>query len=65
LRQEDILSSHYGEDEQETSGDHKKDQKGKGEAEDQGEGRMNVSQPHHGDIPEEEDEKEEKDTGKD
>jgi hypothetical protein len=65
MRQEDILPSYDREDQQETAGDHGKDQKGKGETEDQGKGGMNVSQPHHGNIPEEEDEKEEKDTGKD
>jgi len=65
MRQEDILPSHDREDQQETAGDHEEDHKGKGEAEDQGKGRMNVSQPHDGNIPEEEDEKEEKDTGED
>jgi len=65
MRQKDILPSHDGEDKQETAGDHEEDQKGEGEAEDRGEGGMNVSQSHHGNIPEEKDEKEEDDTGKD
>jgi len=65
MRQEDILPSQDGEDKEETAGDHEKDQKCQGEAEDQGEGGVNVSQPHHGNIPEEKDENEENDAGKD
>jgi len=65
LRQEDVLPSDDREDQQETAGDLEEDQSGEGEAEDQGKGGMYVSQPHDGNIPEEEDEKEEKDTGKD
>ena len=65
MGQEDILSSHDGDDKQETAGDHEENQYTQGEAEDQGEGRMNVSQPHDGDIPEEKDENEENNTGKD
>jgi hypothetical protein len=65
LRQEDVPSSHDGENKQETAEDHQEDHKAQGEAENQGEGRMNVPQPHHGNVPEEEDENEENDTGKD
>jgi len=65
MRQEDILPSHDGEDKQETAGDHEEDEEGQDEAENQGKGGVNISQPHHGDIPEKEGEKEEKDTGKD
>jgi len=65
LGQENILSSHDGEDKQETAGDHEEDQNTQGEAEDQGEGGMNVSQPHDGDVPEQKDENEENHTGKD
>jgi hypothetical protein len=65
MRKEDVPASHDRENQQETAGDHEEDQKGKGEAEDWGKGGVNVSQPHHGDIPDEKDEKEEKDTGKD
>jgi hypothetical protein len=43
MRQKDILSSHDGEDKQEAAGDHQKDQKGQGEAEDQREGGVNIS----------------------
>jgi hypothetical protein len=65
MRQENILPSHDGEDKQKAAGDHKKDEEGKGEAENQGEGGVNISQPHHGNIPKKEGEKEENDTGKD
>jgi hypothetical protein len=65
MRQEDILSSDDGEDKQETAGDHEKGQKAQGKAEDQGEGRVNVSQTHDGNIPEEKDENEKNNTGKD
>jgi hypothetical protein len=65
MRQKDILPSDDREDQQETAGDHEKDEKGKDEAEEQGQGRMNVSQPHHGNIPEKEDETEENNTRQD
>ena len=65
LRQEDILPSHDGEDKQEAARDHEEGEKGQDEAENRGEGGVNIFQPHHGNIPEKEGEKEEKDTGKD
>jgi hypothetical protein len=65
MRQEDILPPQYGEDKQKTAEDHEENQKGKGETEDKREVGMNVFQPHHGNIPEEENEKEENETGKD
>lgn len=65
MRQEDILPPQDGEDEQKTAEDHEEDQKGEGETEDKWKGGMNGFQPNHGNIPKEEDEKEENDTGKD
>jgi hypothetical protein len=65
MRQENILPSDDREDQQETAGDHEKDQKGEDEAKEQGKGRVDVSQPHHGNIPEKEDETEENHTGQD
>lgn len=65
MRQEDILPPHDSEDKQETAENHQEDKKGQDEAEDQGEGGVNVSQPHHGNIPEEKDESEKNKTGKD
>jgi hypothetical protein len=65
MRQEDILPPHDGEDKQETAENHQEDKKGQGEAEDQREGGVNVSQPHDGNIPEEKDESKENHTGKD
>jgi len=64
MRQKDIFSSHDGEDKQEAAGDHQKDQKNQGEAEDQREGGMNISQSHDGNVPKEKDEKEKNDAGK-
>ena len=65
MRQEDILPPYDGEDKQKTAGEHQEDQKGESEAEDQRKGGVNISQPDHGNIPEEENENEENDTGKD
>jgi hypothetical protein len=65
MGQENIPSPHDGKDKQETTGDHEEDQEPQGEAEDQGKGGVNVSQPHDGDIPEEKDENEENRTRKD
>jgi hypothetical protein len=65
MRQEDILPPHDSEDKQETAENHQEDKKGQDEAEDQGEGGVNVSQPHHGNIPEEKDESKKNNTGKD
>jgi hypothetical protein len=65
MRQENVLSSQYGEDKQQTAKDHEEDQRGEGKTEDRWEGGMNVFQSNDGNIPEEKDEKEEYDTGKD
>ena len=65
LRQEDILSPHDGKDKEETAGDHEEDQNTQGKAENQGKRRMNIFQTHDGNIPEQKDESEENDTGKD
>lgn len=65
MREEDISPPHDGEDKEQTSEDHEKDQNGKGQTEDKREGGMDVLQSNHGNIPEEKDEKEENQTGKD
>jgi hypothetical protein len=65
MREEDIPPPHDGEDKEQTSKDHEEDQNGKGQTEEEREGGMDVLQSHHGNIPEEKDEKEENQTGKD
>ncbi len=65
MRQEDILPSQYGEDKEKTTGDHEENQKGEGKTEDHWEGGMNVFQPYDGNIPQEKDEKEKNEIGKD
>ena len=65
MRQEDILPPYNGEDKQKTAGEHQKDQKRESEAEDQRKGGVNISQPNRGNVPEEKDENEENNTGKD
>jgi len=64
MRQEDILPSHDGENKQKAAGDDQKDEEGQDEAENQGEGGVNISQPHHGNIPKKEGENEKNDAGK-
>jgi hypothetical protein len=65
MRKKDVLSSENGEDEEEPSGEHEKDQNGEGESEEERKRGMDVPQPHHGDIPEHKDQKEEDQTGDD
>jgi len=65
MRKKDVLSSENGEDEEESSGEHEKDQNGEGESEEERKRGMDVSQSHHGDIPEHKDQKEEDQTGDD
>jgi len=65
MRKKDVLSSENGEDEEEPSGEHEKDQNGEDESEEERKGGMDVPQPHHGDIPEHKDQKEEDQTGDD
>lgn len=64
MRQEDILPPHDGENKQKAAGNHQKDEKGQDEAENQREGGVNISQPHHGNIPKKEGEDEKNDAGK-
>jgi len=63
MRKKDVLSPQNGEDEEEPSGEHKRDQSGEGESKKERKRGMDVSQPHHGDIPEHKDQKEEDQTG--
>ena len=55
MRKKDVFSSKNGEDKEEPSGEHEKDQNGQNNGEEERKRGMDVSQPHHGDIPEDED----------
>jgi len=65
MRKKGVFSSKNGEDEEEPSGEHEKDQNGQNEGEEDRKRGMDVSQSHHGDIPEHKDQKEENQTGDD
>ena len=65
MREKDVLAPENGEDEEETAKDHEEDQGGEDEAEERRQEGVNVFQPYHRNIPEEKDENEENDTGKD
>jgi hypothetical protein len=65
MRKKGVFSSKNGEDEEEPSGEHEKDQNGQNEGEEDRKRGMDVSQSHHGDIPENKDQKEENQTGDD
>jgi hypothetical protein len=65
MGKEDVLPPKNGEDKEQSPGEHEKDQNGEGQSEEERKKGMNVPQPHHGDIPEHEDQKEEDQTGDD
>jgi hypothetical protein len=65
MRKKDVLSPKNGEDEEQSPGEHEKDQNGEDESEKGRKIGMDVPQPHHGDIPEHKDQKEEDQTGDD
>jgi hypothetical protein len=65
MRKEDILSPKNGKDEEQSSSQHEKNQNGEGKSEEERKIGMDVPQPHHGDIPEHKDQKEEDQTGDD
>jgi hypothetical protein len=65
MRKKGVFSSKNGEDKEEPSGEHEKDQNGQNEGEEDRKRGMDVSQSHHGDIPENKDQKEENQTGDD
>ena len=65
MGEEDIFSPQDREDEEQAPGKHEKDQNAKADTKEEREGRMNILQSHEGDIPEEENEKEEDQTGED
>jgi hypothetical protein len=51
MGEKDILPSQDGEDEEKAPRNHKKDQDGKCQTEDKGQGGMNIFQSHQRDIP--------------
>jgi ribosomal protein S12 methylthiotransferase accessory factor YcaO len=57
MGEEDIPPPQDGEDEEQTTRNHEKDQYGKGKTEDEWKGGMDILQSHHGDIPEQKYEK--------
>jgi hypothetical protein len=65
MRKKDVLSPKNGEDEKEPSGEHEKDESGQNEGEEERKEGMDVPQPHHGNIPEHKDQKEQNQTGDD
>ena len=65
MRKKDVLSPENGEDEEKASGEYEKDQNGKDQSEEERKRGMDVSQPHHRDIPEHKHEEEEDQTGDD
>jgi hypothetical protein len=65
MREKDVLAPENGEDEEETAKDHEEDQCGEDEAEERRQEGVNVFQPYHRNIPEQKDEDEQNDTGKD
>ena len=64
MGEEEILSTENGKDEEEPSWKHEKNQNPKDKGEEKRKGGMNVLQPHHRYIPEQKDEQEEDQTGK-
>jgi hypothetical protein len=58
MGKKNVLPSKDGENEEKSSGEHEKDQNGEGQSEEERKIGMDVSQPHHGDIPEHKDQKE-------
>ena len=65
MREKDVLASEDGENEKEASKEHKEDQGGEDEAEERRQEGVNVFQPYHRNIPEQKDQDEQNDTGKD
>jgi len=65
MGKKDVLSPKNGEDEEESSGEHEKNHNDEGQSEEERKRGMDVSQPHHGDIPDDKDQKEEDQTGDD
>jgi len=64
MGEEDIFTPQNREDEKQSPGQHKKDQSGEGHTEDKRKRRVNVLQPHDGNIPEKKDKEKENQTGK-
>ena len=65
MGKKNVFSQKNGEDEEQSPREHEQNQDGEDQREEERKSGMDVPQSHHGDIPEEEDENEEKDTGKD
>ena len=64
MREQDIFPSKDGEDEEEASEKHEKDENGKNQTEDERKGGMNVLHPYHRNVPEKKDEEKENQTAK-
>jgi hypothetical protein len=65
MGKKNVLSSNDGEDKEESSGEHEKNQNGEGQSEEERKHGMDVSQPHDGNIPEYKDQKKEDQAGDD
>jgi len=65
MGKEDVPPPQDGKDEKKPSGEHEKDQSTKEEGEEKRKRGMNVLQPHHWDVPQEKDQKEEDQAGHD
>jgi hypothetical protein len=63
MRKKDVPSPKNGKDEEQSTGEHKKDHESEGESKEERKRGMDVSQPHHGDVPSQKDQKEEDQTG--
>lgn len=64
MREQDIFPSKDGEDEEEASEKHEKDENGKNQTEDERKGGMNVLHPYHRNVPEKKDEEKKNQTAK-
>jgi len=65
MGKKDVFSAKNGEDEEEPSGEHEKDENSKDQSKEERKIGMDASQSHHGDIPEHKNQKEEDQTGND
>jgi hypothetical protein len=64
MREEDIFSPEDGKDKEKSSRKHQNCKNSKDAGVENGKRRMDILQPHHGDIPEQEDKDEQDQTGK-
>ena len=64
MREKDIFPSEDGEDKEKSTWNHEEHQHAKDDGEEERKEGMDILQPHHRDIPEQKDEREEDQTGK-